>query len=88
MTRRLLFLLPFPPDPAGLHGASRMTGQLLERLAERHEVAALFLRAPEEPPISSALAGRLALAAEVERPSLEEGLARFAAWFKDYYGHE
>ncbi len=74
MSRRLLFVLPFPPDPAGLHGASRMTGQLLERLAARHEVAALFLRAADEPPIAPALAARLALAAEVERPSLHAGL--------------
>ncbi len=74
MSRRLLFLLPFPPDPEGLHGASRMTGQLLERLAARHEVAALFLRAPEEPPIAPALRGRLAHAVEVERPSLQAGL--------------
>jgi polysaccharide biosynthesis protein PslH len=74
VSRRLLFVLPFPPDPEGLHGASRMTGQLLERLAARHEVAALFLRAPEEPPIAAALSRRLAVSAEVERPSLRTGL--------------
>lgn len=73
MRRRLLFLLPFPPDPAGLHGASRMTGQLLEALAARNEVAALFLRAPEEPPLPPALANRLSHAVEVERPSLRAG---------------
>jgi glycosyltransferase involved in cell wall biosynthesis len=71
--RRLLFLLPFPPDPAGVHGTSRMTGQLLERLAARHDVAALYLRAAEEPPIAPALEARLALAIEVERPSLHAG---------------
>jgi polysaccharide biosynthesis protein PslH len=73
VSRRLLFLLPFPPDPAGMHGSSRVTGQLLERLAARHEVAAVFLRAAEEPPIAPALEARLALAAEVERPSLHDG---------------
>ena len=71
MSRRLLFLLPFPPDPDGRHGASRMTGQLLGALTGRHEVAALYLRAPEEPPIARALRDRLALAVEVARPSLE-----------------
>jgi glycosyltransferase involved in cell wall biosynthesis len=73
VSRRLLFLLPFPPDPEGLHGASRMTGQLLERLASRHEVAALYLRAPEEPPIAPSLAARLASSEEVGRPSLRAG---------------
>jgi glycosyltransferase involved in cell wall biosynthesis len=74
VSTRTLFVLPFPPDPAGLHGASRMTGQLLEALAARHEVAALYLRAREEPPIAPALAARLALAEEVERPSLHAGV--------------
>jgi glycosyltransferase involved in cell wall biosynthesis len=68
---RLLFLLPFPPHPDGEHGASRMTGQLLECLAARHQVAAIYLRAREEPPISPELGKTLALASEVERPSLQ-----------------
>jgi glycosyltransferase involved in cell wall biosynthesis len=51
-----------------------MTGQLVERLAARHEVAAIFLRAAEEPPIAPGLEERLALAVEVERPSLQSGL--------------
>lgn len=68
--RRLLLLLPFPPDPDGTHGASRMTGQLLRSLAAHHDVAAIYLRAPEEPPIAPELSALLALAAEVERPSL------------------
>ena len=67
---RLLFLLPFPPRPDGSHGASRMTGQLLECLVSQHEVAAIYLRAREEPPIAAELANRLALAVEVDRPSL------------------
>ncbi len=69
--RRLLFLLPFPPDPDGAHGASRMTGQLLWALADGHEVGALYLRAGHEPPIDRALGDRLALAVEVERPSVQ-----------------
>jgi glycosyltransferase involved in cell wall biosynthesis len=74
VSRRLLFLLPFPPDPEGVHGASRMTGQLLRELAGRNEVAALFLRAPDEAPIAPALAAQLAHAVEVARPSLHAGL--------------
>jgi glycosyltransferase involved in cell wall biosynthesis len=73
VSRRLLFLLPFPPDPEGLHGATRMTGQLLERLAARHEVAALYLRSADEPPIAPRLAARLAWSEEVARPSLRAG---------------
>jgi glycosyltransferase involved in cell wall biosynthesis len=74
VSRRLLFLLPFPPDPAGLHGSSRLAGQLLERLVGGHEVGALFLRAPEEPPIARELDDRLAFAVEVQRPSLLAGI--------------
>ena len=67
---RLLLLLPFPPDPAGAHGAARMTGQLVSSLAGAHEVGVIYLRAAEEPPIDPGLSERLALAVEVERPSL------------------
>jgi glycosyltransferase involved in cell wall biosynthesis len=77
---RLLFLLPFPPRPDGSHGASRMTGQLLECLVSHHEVAAIYLRAREEPPIAAELADGLALAVEVDRPSLAgAGRSRRAA---------
>jgi glycosyltransferase involved in cell wall biosynthesis len=47
-----------------------MTGQLVASLAGAHEVAVIYLRAAEEPPIDPALSERLALAVEVERPSL------------------
>jgi glycosyltransferase involved in cell wall biosynthesis len=66
----VLLLLPFPPDPDGTHGAARMTGQLLDSLAGAHEVAAIYLRASEEPTIDGALSERLALTVEIERPSL------------------
>jgi polysaccharide biosynthesis protein PslH len=74
---RLLFLLPFPPDPRGAHGASRMTGQLLSHAVSRHEVGAIYLRADDEPPLDPELEGRLALAVEVRRPPLA-GFARRA----------
>lgn len=67
---RLLLLLPFPPDPGGTHGAARMTGQLLDSLAGAHEIAAIYLRAPEEPPIDTALSERLALTVEIGRRSV------------------
>ncbi len=71
--RRVLCLLPFPPDPDGKHGAARMTGQLLHSLAGSHDIAALHLRAREEPPLDPALRDRLALVVQVDRPSLEGG---------------
>lgn len=39
---RLLFLLPFAPRLGGRHGGGRATGQLIARLAGRHEVAVLY----------------------------------------------
>jgi polysaccharide biosynthesis protein PslH len=65
---RVLLLLPFPPDADGEHGAARISGQLLESLTTAHDIAAIYLRSREEPPIDRALGERLALAVEVERP--------------------
>jgi glycosyltransferase involved in cell wall biosynthesis len=48
-----------------------MTGQLLVALAERHEVGALYLRAPGEPPLGRALAGRLDPTLAVERAPVQ-----------------
>jgi len=73
---KLLFLLPFPPDPRGTHGASRMTGQLLSHAAERHEVAAVYLRAADEQPIDPRLESELAFAIEIRRPPLAGPLRR------------
>jgi polysaccharide biosynthesis protein PslH len=52
---RLLFLLPFPPRLRGRHGGANVTGQVLARLASRHDVAALYLTQPDEPPIEDDL---------------------------------
>lgn len=79
--RRVLFLLPFPPDPDGLHGGSRMTGQLLEALTARHEVGAVYLRGPGDAAVSPSLRGLLAVCEEVPRrePSSASGRAVRAA---------
>jgi len=44
---RLLFLLPFPPDLEGNHGGARATAAIVEGLARRHEVSALYFAPPE-----------------------------------------
>lgn len=46
--RRILVLTPFPPDADGDHGGSRAIGQLLGRLAERHELTIVSLRGPAD----------------------------------------
>jgi polysaccharide biosynthesis protein PslH len=51
--RRLLFVLPFPPRPDGRHGGARVTGQLIEALATRHDVAVLHLMEPGDPGASA-----------------------------------
>jgi polysaccharide biosynthesis protein PslH len=66
--RRLLFLAPFPPRRDGVHGGSRVSGELLHELAARHEVALVYLRARDEPPLDEAVRDRCSLAVEVERP--------------------
>ena len=53
-----------------------MTGQLLWALAESHEVAALYLRAADEPRDDRALGDRLALAVEVRRDPRVQGPGR------------
>jgi polysaccharide biosynthesis protein PslH len=69
---RLLFLLPFAPRLDATHGGARATAQLLTNLADRHQVALLYLRAAEEAPIDDSIAQRCALVEEVSRPSLVE----------------
>lgn len=68
---RLLCLLPFAPRLDAPHGGGRATAQLLAQLAARHEVALLYLRGDDEPPIDACLAARCALAEEVARPDQE-----------------
>ena len=81
--RRLLFLLPFPPRLDATYGGGRATAQLLAKLAARHQVALLYLRAPAEPPLDAILQKRCALIKEVSRPnpgfSLVPGWSRINA---------
>ena len=69
--RRLLFLLPFPPHPAGDHGGARAAGQLLDRLGERHDVGVLYLRSVRDQPIAESLRRRVTFAEEMARPELD-----------------
>src|SRR5215213_7329277 len=66
--RRLLFLLPCAPRLDAAHGGGRAIAQLLTRLAARHDLAVLYLRAADEPPIDERLRARCALVEEVLRP--------------------
>jgi glycosyltransferase involved in cell wall biosynthesis len=52
---RVLFLLPFPPRLHGRHGGATVTGQLIAGLARRHDIAALYLTGPSDPPAEDEL---------------------------------
>lgn len=71
---RLLFLLPFAPRLEGRHGGARVTGQLIERLADRHEVAVLHLADPDDAPVDEELVARCALVEAVARAPGRPGL--------------
>jgi glycosyltransferase involved in cell wall biosynthesis len=53
--RRLLFLAPFAPRRDAPHGGGRAMAGLISRLATRHRVMLLCLRAAQEPPVDEAL---------------------------------
>lgn len=65
---RLLCLAPFPPRRDAAHGGARVMAELLVRLAERHPLALLHLRAEGEPPADELLVARCALVEEFPRP--------------------
>src|SRR5919201_2389283 len=62
---RVLFLLTFTPSVNARHGG-RATAGLIARLAERHKIALVYLRAPEEEPVDELLLRRCALVEAVE----------------------
>jgi polysaccharide biosynthesis protein PslH len=76
LSRRLLFLLPFAPRLDAAHGGGRATAQLLVSMAARHQIALLYLRAADEPPIDTSVSGRCVLVEEVHRPG-PAGLMRY-----------
>ena len=65
---RLLFLLPFPPRLDAAHGGGKVIAQLINRLATRHQVALIYLRGADEPPLDDALRAKCAWVEEVVRP--------------------
>ncbi|HEX6652246.1 MAG TPA: glycosyltransferase family 4 protein [Thermoleophilaceae bacterium] len=65
---RLLFVLPFAPRLGGRHGGARVTGQLIDALADRHEVAVVHLAERGDAPLEDGLRSRLAVVERVDRP--------------------
>lgn len=64
---RLLFMTPFAPSADASHGG-RVTGELIRRLAKRHEVALVGIRGEEEAPAAGCLGDVCKLVEEVVRP--------------------
>lgn len=67
MRRRLLVCTPFPPQLDARHGG-RATAQVLARLAERHEIALLFLRSPVDGPVDAVFVDRCDHVEEIALP--------------------
>src|ERR1044071_10483067 len=76
--RRLLLLTPFAPRLDAQHGGARVVAQVIVRVAKRHHIALLSLRAPSEPPVDRALRDRCDLVEEILRP--EPGFTSREAW--------
>lgn len=70
---RILVLLPFTPRLDARHGG-RATAALLARLAERHDLTLLCLRAADHEPVDDVLRERCTL---VEEVSLEEATGQW-----------
>ncbi|HEX6702437.1 MAG TPA: glycosyltransferase [Gaiellaceae bacterium] len=64
---RVLALAPFTPSLEATHGGARVAAQLLERLADRMDVALLCLRNGWEPPAGERLQERLDVVKVVSR---------------------
>jgi polysaccharide biosynthesis protein PslH len=66
--RRILIVSPFAPRLDGRHGGSRVIAHLVANLARRHDVALIYLRGHDEPPLDRVLGRCCDLVAEFERP--------------------
>ena len=77
-TRRLLFLVPFPPNAEAAHGGARVTAQLMARLAARHRVALVYLRAPADLSVDSTVQERCERVEAIPRP--DPGIRLRAVW--------
>src|SRR6266702_2487058 len=66
--RRLLFLLPFAPNPDATHGGSKVLAQLLSKLAVHHQLALIYFRGADEDTIDEGLRQRCDRVEEIERP--------------------
>jgi len=73
--RRIMFLLPFVPRLDAMHGGGRTLAEVITRLAARHEIALICLRAAGEPPIDKELCRRCAWVDEIERPLAKDSQA-------------
>jgi polysaccharide biosynthesis protein PslH len=62
---RILAVLPFSPRLDATHGGGKATASLLLGLPERHRLALVHLRGPDEPPADPALVARCELVEEV-----------------------
>lgn len=66
---RLLCLLPFAPRRDATHGGGRVMAQLLFRLAQRHQLALLYLHAPDQPDLEPQLTAQCAWTEAVPLPA-------------------
>jgi glycosyltransferase involved in cell wall biosynthesis len=71
---KLLVLAPFPPQRNGHHGGARALASLHSRLARRHEVVMLVLRAPGDDAFDATLAQLCRHVVEVPRPRLRDAV--------------
>lgn len=70
-SRRLLFLLPFPPRADAAHGGSRVMAGLIGELAARHRVGLLYLQASEDAPLDDDLVRKCTYVEAVPRPEVD-----------------
>ncbi len=83
---RLLVVSPFPPRRDGFHGGARAIAHFLHRLAVRHEIALLCLRASAEPPIDEQLVTELAHVEEIVYPGGASANGPIRGLVRDYAG--